>query len=161
MTLDTAAVALRTEEELLIQDAIRQRKRDRSGRFLAGMAVLGVFLGVAGYLMAFHPGTITYGTPGSSSVLLGPLLSVFGFVELLAAALLVVTAVWRARARAAWGDPAPGDCPVCGQAALRQDEVLLREGNTLNTRARGTVIVCGTQDCGYAKAEVVTPGLSR
>ena len=160
MTLHTAAVAPRTEEELLTQEAIRQRKRDRSGRFLGGVAALGVFFGVVGYLMAFHSGTMTYGMPDSSSFPLGPLLSVFGFVELLAAALLLVTAVRHARSRAAWGDPAPGDCPVCGQAGLRQDEVLLREGNTLNTSARGTVIVCGTQDCGYATAEVVAPGLS-
>jgi len=160
MTVHTPAVAPCTDEELLVQEAIRQRKRDRSGGFLGGMVALAAFLGVAGYLMVFHWGVITYGTPDSSSFPLGPVLAVFGIAELMAAALLLVTAVRWARSRPAWGDPAPGDCPLCGQAALRQDEVLLREGNTLNTRARGTVVTCATRDCAYAKAEGDTPSLA-
>jgi hypothetical protein len=160
MTVHTPAVAPRTDEELLIQEAIRLRQRDRSGRFLAGLVALAVFFGVVGYVMAFHSGTITYGTPDSSSFPLGPVLSVFGVVELIAAALLLVIAARQARSHSAWGDPTPGDCPVCGQAALRQDEVILREGNTLNTRAGGTVITCATRDCAYAKAEVATSSLA-
>ncbi len=161
MTVHPAPTAPPTDEELLIQEAIRQRKRHRSGKSLAGAIALAVFFGAVGYLMALHPGTITYGMPDSSPFPLGALISVFGFLELLAAALLVVTAVWRARPRSRWGDPAPGDCPACGKAALRRDDVLLREGNTLNTRARSTVTVCGTPDCPYASAEVATPGLAR
>ncbi|HTU74883.1 MAG TPA: hypothetical protein VMG38_15320 [Trebonia sp.] len=157
MTVPTAAAASPTQEELLVQEAIRQRTRYRSGKSLAALIALAVFLGVAGYLMALHPGTMTYDTPYSSSFPLGALLSVFGFAELLAAVLLVVTAVQLARSGAAWGDPAAGDCPLCGQAALRQDEVLLREGNTLNTRASGTVIACGAPGCGYASAEAAGP----
>jgi hypothetical protein len=158
MTVPTAATAPRTEEELLIQVAIRQRNRDRSGWSLAGLEALAVFFGAVGYLMAFHPGTITYGAPDPSSFPLGAFLSFFGFLELLAAALLVVAIVRRVRSGAAWGNPVPGDCPLCGQAALRQDEVLLRAGNTLNTRASGTVTVCGTPDCRHASAEVARSG---
>jgi hypothetical protein len=158
MTADTAAAEPRTEQELLIQEAVRQRERYRSGKSLATVIALAVFFGVAGYLMALHPGIITYGTPGSSSFPLGAFLSVFGFLELLVAALLVAAAVRLARPRARWGDPAPGQCPACGQAALRQDEVLLRAGTTLNTRARGTVIACSAPDCDHASAEVAGPG---
>jgi hypothetical protein len=158
MTVPTAAAASPTQEELLIQEAIRQRARYRSGKSLAAVTALAVFFGVVGYLMVLHSGMITYGTPDSSPFPLGAVLSAFGLVELVAAALLVATAVQLARLRAAWGDPAPGECPLCGQAALRQDEVLLREGNTLNARARGTVIACATPDCGYGSAEVAETG---
>jgi hypothetical protein len=158
MTVHTAEPAPRTEEELLIQEAIRQRDRDRSGKSLFYMGTLATFFGAVGYLMAFHAGIITYGTPDSNSFPLGTFLSVFGFLELLVAVLLIVTAVRRAWSDASWGDPIPGDCPVCGQAALRRDEVLLREGNTLITRGSGTVIVCGTRDCGHASAEVAGSG---
>jgi hypothetical protein len=157
MTVPTAQTAPSTDEQLLIQQAIRQRQRHRSGKSLAGLLALAVFFAAVGYLMALHPGTITYGTPDSSSFPLGALLSAVGFADLVAAALLVVSAVWRARPGAPWGDPAPGDCPVCGRAALRQDEVLARDGNTLNTAAAGTVIACGTPDCTHARAEVTTP----
>jgi hypothetical protein len=158
MTVSATAISPITDEELLIAEATRQRNRNRSGKSLGGVAALAVFFGAAGYLMAFHPGTITYGTPNSSSFPVGTLLSLLGFAELLAAALLLVTVVRQMRPRA-WGDPAPGECPLCGRAALRQDEVVVREGNTLNTKARGTVTTCGTRDCPHASAEVTAPGL--
>jgi len=160
MTVHTPAVAPPTDEELLISEAVRQRKRDRSGRFLGGVVALAIFFGVAGSLMAFRSGVITYDMPYGSSFPLGPVLSVFGVVELIAAALLLVTAVRLARSPAGPGDPVPGDCPLCGQAALRHEEIVVREGNTLNTRARGTVITCATDDCAYVKAEAATPSLA-
>jgi hypothetical protein len=157
MTVHPAATAPRTEE-LLTHEAVRLRNRDRSGRSQVGLVALAIFFGAVGYLMAFHPGIITYGTPDSSSFPLGAVLSAFGVLELLAAVLLAAAAVRMARPGDPWGDPAPGDCPACGQAALRRDEIVLREGNTLNTRASGTVTLCGTEDCHYASAEVAGPG---
>lgn len=157
MTVHTAAAGPRTDEELLIQEAIRQRDWVRSGKSLGAVIALAVFFGAVGYLMAGHPGIITFGTPYSSSFPLGAFLSAFGVLEIGAAALLLTAAVRLARPRAAWGDPSTGACPVCGQEALRQDEVLLREGNTLNTRASGRVIICGTPDCRHASAGVAGP----
>jgi hypothetical protein len=161
MTVHTEAPAPRTEEELLIQEAIRQRDRDRSGKSQGYAVALAIFFGAVGYLMAFHSGIITYGTPDSNSFPLGTFLSVFGFLELLAAAALAAAAIRWAWPQAGWGDPVPGDCPVCGQAALRRDEVRVRDGNTLITRASGTVIVCAAADCPHARAEVATPATAR
>ena len=138
------------DDELLIQEAIRQRGLHRSGKSLVGTLALAVCFGAVGYVLAFHPGVITYSMPYSNSFPLGGVLVVWGILTFLIAGVFLANAVSGARPRAPWGDPAPGDCPVCGEPALRQDGMLLRDGPTLKTAASGTVTLCETPGCPYA-----------
>ncbi len=141
-----------TGDALLIREAIRERRLHRSGRSLGGALALAVFFGAAGYLLSFHPGVITYNTPYSSGFPLRTVLVISGIFAFLVAVLFLADAVSGARPRAPWGDPVPGECPVCGEPALRQEGILLREGRTLKTAASGTVTLCETHSCPYAAA---------
>ena len=151
MTTPTATI-MPTGDDLLIREAIRQRRMHRSGKSLGGALVLAAFFGAAGYALAFHSGAITYSMPYRSGFPLGAILVICGILAFLVAGLFVADAVSGARPRAPWGDPVPGDCPVCGQPALRQDGILLREGRTLKTAASGTVTLCETPSCPHAVA---------
>jgi hypothetical protein len=141
-----------TGDDLLIREAIRQRRLHRSGKSLGGALALAAFFGAAGYVLAFHPGVITYSMPYRSGFPLGAILVTCGILAVLAAVLFVADAVSGARPHAPWGDAVPGDCPVCGRPALRQDGILLREGRTLKTAASGIVTLCETPSCPHAVA---------
>jgi hypothetical protein len=145
------------DEDLLIRAAIRQRHLRRTGWSLAGALGLAVFFGAVGYTLALHPGVISANVPYSGG-LLQPVLVAIGVVACLISVLFILAAASGARPRTPWGDPLPGDCPTCGKAALRQDEVVVREAGGLTTIARGTVTLCQTADCDYAAATVITPG---
>jgi hypothetical protein len=155
MTAPTMTTTLSTDDdELLIEEARRQRRSRRSGRLLAGLLALAVSLGAAGFLMAVHPGAITYSTPYSSSFPLGGLLSVFGGLSFVLA-IIFLLGVARGWPRGPWGDPAPGECPACGHPALRQDDIVLWAGaNTLKAMASGTVTLCETPGCPHATARL-------
>jgi hypothetical protein len=150
MTAPSATTTALTGDELLIQEAIRQRGLYRSGKSLVGTLALAAFFGAVGYVLAFHSGVITYSMPYSSSFPLGAVLVALGILVFPIAVVFLANAVSGARPRAPWGDPASGDCPVCGEPALRQDDMLLRDGLTLKTAASGTVTLCGTPGCPYA-----------
>ena len=153
MTVSAASTAPPTDEELLIQEALRQRRRQRTGRSLAGALALAIFFAVAGFLLAAHPGVVTYGMPYAFSPnFLGPVLTAFGVVALLIAASFLLIAVSGALPGEAWGEPAPGDCPACDQAARRSAEVTVWAASTLNVVASGTVTLCATPDCPHATA---------
>jgi len=153
MTVSAASTAPPMDEELLIQEALRQRRRQRTGMSLAGALALAVFFAAVGFLLAAHPGAITIGLPYPFSPdFLGPVLTAFGVIALLIAASFVVTAVSGPRPRDPWGEPAPGDCPACGQPALRSGEVTVWEASTLLAVASGTVTLCGTPGCPHATA---------
>jgi len=142
-----------TSDDLLIREAIRQRQSHRSGKSLAGAIALAVFFAVVGYVLAFRPGLINNNMPYPDSFPLGAVLTVLGILVLLVAAVFVAFAVRGARPRAPWGDPVDGDCPVCGEAALRQDAILLREKGTLVTMAAGTVTLCDSPGCPHAAVQ--------
>jgi hypothetical protein len=153
MTVSAAPAAPATDEDLLIQEALRQRRRQRTGMSLAGALALAVFFAVAGFVLAAHPGVVTYGMPYPFSPnFLGPVLTACGVVALLIAASFVVTAVSGALPGEAWGEPLPGDCPACGQPALRSAEVTVWEASTLQVVASGTVTLCESPDCPHATA---------
>ena len=137
-------------DDLLIQEAIRQRQRHRSGKSLSIVLTLAVFLGGVGYLLAFRSDVINYGMPYPSGFPLGAVLVILGVLVFAVALVFVANAVSGARPGVPWGDPAPGDCPVCGKQGLRQDGILLREGGTLKMAASGTVTLCDTPDCPHA-----------
>lgn len=153
MTVPAAPTAPPTDEELLIQEALRQRRRQRTGMSLAGALALAVFFAAVGFLLAAHPGAITFGLPYSFSPdFLGPVLTAFGVVALLIAASFLVTALSGAGPRDPWGEPVSGDCPACGQPALRSGEVTRWEASTLKVAASGTVTLCETPCCPHATA---------
>jgi hypothetical protein len=145
-----SATTMPTGDDLLIQEAIKHRHLHRSGRSLGGALALVGFFGAAGYLLAFHPGVIIYSMPYPSGFPLRAVLVGCGILAFLVAVLFLADAVSGARPRAPWGDPVSGDCPVCGEPALRQDGILLREGRTLKTAASGIVTLCETPSCPYA-----------
>jgi hypothetical protein len=153
VTTPSATTVALTDDELLIQEAIRRRGLHRSGKSLVGTLASAVFFGAVGYVMAFHSGVITYSMPYPSSFPLGAVLVALGILAFLIAVVFLANAVSGARPRAPWGDPASGDCPVCGEPALREDGVLLRDGLTLKTAASGTVTLCETPSCPYAAAK--------
>jgi hypothetical protein len=164
MTVSAAPTAPPTDEELLIQEALRQRRRQRTGRSLAGALVLAAFFLVVGFLLAVYPGLVTYGVPYSFGVATWTLPSSFspsvltavlmacGGVALITGASFLAVAVSGFQPRAPWGDPTPGDCPACGRPGLRSGEVTVWEASTLNVVATGTVTLCETPGCPHASA---------
>jgi hypothetical protein len=153
MTTPSAETTAPAGDDLLIQEAIRRRRARRSGRSLAGALARAVFFGGVGFTLAFHSGVITYSLPFSSGFPLSAVLVVLGVLALAVAVVFAASAVPAARRRAPWGDPAPGECPVCGEDALRQDDTRLWDDSTLRTVATGTVTLCGTPDCPYAAVQ--------
>ncbi len=145
-----SATAVPTGEDQLIHEAIRQRRLHHSGRSLGGALALAVFFAAVGYVLAFHSGVITYSMPYSSGFPLGAVLVVAGIIAFLVAVVFLAGAVSGARPRAPWADPVTGDCPVCGEPALRQEAIVVREGGTMRTAASGTVTLCETPGCSYA-----------
>ena len=155
-----------TDEELLIREAIRLRGRLRTGKSLAGALVLAIFFLVVGFMLAVYPGLVTYSVPYSFGVptytlpssfspgVLTAVLMACGGVALIAGASFLVAAVSGFKPGAPWADPAPGDCPACGQPALRSGEVIRWEANTLREVCRGTVTLCETPGCPHASASV-------
>lgn len=166
MTASHAGTTSAMDEELLIQEAVRLRRRQHTGRSLAGAIVLAAFFLAVGFLLVVHPGLVTYGVPYSFGVPTWTLPSSFspaelttvlmacGGVALIAGASFLVAAVSRFQPGAPWGDRAAGDCPACGQQALRSSEVIRWEDNTLKEVCRGTVTLCETPGCPHAAASV-------
>jgi hypothetical protein len=142
-----------TSDDLLIREAIRQRQSHRSGKSLAGTLALAVFFAVVGYVLAFRPGLINNNMPYPDGFPLDAVLVICGVLVLLVAAVFLANAVRGARPRAPWGDPVAGDCPVCGEPALRQNAILLREEGTLVTTASGAVTLCESPGCPHAVVE--------
>jgi len=157
MTASSPTAALPVDEDLLIREAIRQRRLRRTGRSLTGTLALAAFFAAIGYTLVFHPGVISANVPYSNGFL-QPVLVVIGGVSCLISVLFIIGAASGARPRTPWGDPVPGDCPTCGQPALRQDEAILREAGGLAAAVRGTVTLCQAPDCDYAAATVITAG---
>jgi len=137
-------------DDLLIREAIRQRKSHRSGKSLAGTLALAAFFAAVGYVLAFRPGLINNNMPYPDGFPLNAVLAACGVLVLLVAAVFLANAVRGARPRAPWGDPVAGDCPVCSEPALRQDAILLREEGTLVATASGTVTLCESPGCPHA-----------
>ena len=96
MTAPSTSTTVPMDEELLIQEAIRQRRFRRSRKSLAGAAMMVVLFGAVGFLLVVHPGVITGNVPYSDGFL-QPVLIVIGVAAFLVAALLVVGTVSGAR----------------------------------------------------------------
>ena len=147
------------DEQLLIGDAKKQRRRQRSGvNFIITLAVAAV-LGVVGWLVTFQVRPFVKSIPflplGSvTTFLLYVGLAAFGL-----AALCVLGAWLFAKPGKPWGDPLVGACPRCGNWTLRQraiEHYALQPGN-LRHYIKGVVTLCTTKGCEHATAKVTSP----
>ncbi len=152
-----------TDEDLLIDDAISQRKSHQRGHnLLATLAVAAVFAALGWFLVFWL-------RPLIKSIPLLPLgsvttsLLIIGLIAFAIAALLVAGAVFVANPWSRWGDAATGTCPLCGNRSLRQETVEhagWEDGKPeagVQQGPRGVVTLCGTRGCPYAVAKVTTP----
>jgi hypothetical protein len=149
-----------TDEDVLIDEAISQRKAHKRGHnLLATLAVAAIFAAVGWFLVFWL-------RPLVKSIPLLPLGSV-------TAGLLVVGIIAFAGAFVAanpwsrWGESAPGSCPLCGKRSLRRETVEhanWEEGKPeagVRRGPKGVVTLCETPNCPYAIVKVTTPSPQR
>ena len=147
------------DERLLIDDARKQRNRQRSGfNFIITLAVAAVLV-VLGWLVIFQVRPLVKSIPflplGSvTSFLLYAGLAAFGL-----AALCVLGAWLFAKPGKTWGDPLVGACPKCGNWTLRQRTIehYTEEPGNLRHYIKGVVTLCVTKKCDHATAKVTSP----
>jgi hypothetical protein len=152
-----------TDEDLLIDAAIGQRKSHKRGADLLAPVILAAVLAAVGWFLVF------WLRPLIKSIWFLPLgtvtttLLVIGLIAFAIAGLLMAGALFFANPLSRWGDAVPGTCPVCGKRALRQEKVEYtgwKDGHPeagLKKGPRGIVTLCGTRGCRYAAATVTTP----
>jgi hypothetical protein len=148
------------DEDLLIEDAIGQRKSQKRGYNLFAMLSVAAVFAAVGWLLVF------WLRPMIKSIPLLPLgsvttsLLVGGVIAFAIAGLLIAGAYFAANPWARWGDAVSGTCPLCGKRSLRQEKVehaAWQEGHPeagIKKGPRGIVTLCETPGCGYATAKV-------
>src|SRR5260221_1281418 len=147
------------DERRLIDDARKQRNRQRSGfNFITTLAVAAL-LAVLGCLVIFQVRPFVKSIPflplGSvTSFLLYAGLAAFGI-----AALCVLGAWLFAKPGKTWGDPLVGACPKCGNWTLRHRTIehYTDEPGNLKHYLKGVVTLCTTKGCNHATAKVTSP----
>jgi hypothetical protein len=152
-----------TDEDLLIDDAIGQRKSHRRGSNLLATLILAAVFAALGWFLVFWLRPLIKSVPflPLGSVTTGVL--VVGLIAFAIAALLIAGAVLFANPWARWGDSIPGTCPLCGKRTLRQEKVehsSWEDGNPtagVKKGPRGIVTLCSTPGCPYAVAKVTSP----
>ena len=157
----------KTDEDLLIDDAISQRKYHKRGyNLLATLSVAAIFAAIGWFLLFWlRPLVKSVWFLPLGSVTTG--LLIIGIIAFAIAGLLVVGALFATNPFARWGDAFPGKCPLCGKRSLRQDKVEHMWGSKdgapdLENRVpKGIVTLCETPGCLYATATVTTPGKFR
>jgi hypothetical protein len=148
-----------SDEELLTQAALKQRRARRSGRNLIITLAAAVACAAIGWAVLFQL------RPLIKSIPLLPLGSVttallwIGIAAFGAAALLVAGGWIFGRPGKPWGKEMPGVCPKCENLTLREAavEAEKRDGANLNVGPRGIVILCETRRCDYSSVKVTTP----
>jgi hypothetical protein len=152
-----------TDEDLLIDAAISQRKsHKRGGGLLATLALAAVFA-AAGWFLLFWLRPLIKSIPLLPLGTVTTSLLIVGIIAFAIAGLLIAGALLFANPLARWGDAAPGTCPLCGKRALRQEKVeyaAWEEGHPeagIKKGPRGIVTLCETRGCPYTAATVTTP----
>jgi hypothetical protein len=152
-----------TDENLLIDEAVRQRKSHKRGTNLLATLTLAAVFAAVGWFLVFWLRPLIKSIPllPVGSVTTG--LLVIGLIAFAVAGLLLAGAFFFANPLARWGDPVPGACPRCGKRALRQEKVEYAGWEDGHPEAgvkkgpRGIVTLCETRGCTYAAATVTTP----
>ena len=155
-----------TDEDLLIDAAVSQRKsHKRGGNLLATLTLAAVFAAV-GWFLVFWLRPLIKSIPFLPLGTVTTTLLVVGVIAFAIAGLLVAGAVFFANPLTRWGDAVPGTCPRCGKRALRQEKVEYagwEEGRPeagIKKGPRGIVTLCETRGCTYAAATVTASGAS-
>jgi hypothetical protein len=148
-----------SDEELLIQVALKQRRARRSGRSLIITLAAAVACAVIGWAVLFQLRPLIKSIP---FLPLGGVLTALLWTGITAFALagLLVAGGWIfARPGRPWGKELPGVCPRCENLSLRESQVEaeVRDAARFNVGPRGMVILCETRRCDYASARVTTP----
>jgi hypothetical protein len=152
-----------TDEDLLIDAAISQRKsHKRGGNLLATLTVAAV-LAAVGWFLVFWLRPLIKSIPFLPMGTVTTSLLIIGVIAFAIAGLLTAGALFFANPLARWGDAVPGTCPRCGKRALRQEKVEYTgwdDGHPedgIRKGPRGIVTLCETPGCPYATATVTTP----
>jgi hypothetical protein len=155
-----------TDEDLLIDAAVSQRKSHKRGANLLATFTLAAVFAAVGWFLLFWLRPLIKSIPFLPLGTVTTTLLVVGVIAFAIAGLLVAGAVFFANPLARWGDSVPGTCPRCGNRTLRQEKVEYsgwEEGRPeagIKKGPRGIVTLCETRGCGYAAATVTTPGAS-
>jgi len=151
-----------TDEDLLIDTAISERKsHKRGGNLFATLTLAAVFAAV-GWFLVFWLRPIIKSIPFLPLGTVTTTLLITGLIAFAVAGLLLAGALFFANPLARWGDAAPGTCPLCGKRSLRQDKIEYagwEEGHPeagIKKGPRGIVTLCETRGCRYAAATVTT-----
>jgi hypothetical protein len=131
------------DEGLLIQEANKQRQRQRAGKpMMLQVALVLVFL-VIGCWLVFGLRLV----PVLHYVALA-----VGIIAFAIAWFLVLGAV-KLNPFARWGNAVPGSCPWCGRPELREhDTIHFAAKGSGQSAVRGAVTLCAA-DCGYAAVQ--------
>jgi len=152
-----------TDEDLLIDDAIGQRKSHRRGSNLPVTLILAAVFAAVGWFLVFWLRPLIKSVPFLPLGSVTNSLLLFGIIAFAIAGLLIAGAVFLASPWARWGDAIPGTCPLCGKRSLRQEKVehaAWEDGHPedgVKKGPRGIVTLCATPGCPYAIAKVTTP----
>lgn len=152
-----------TDEDLLIDDAISQRKSQKRGYNLLATLTLAAIFAVAGWSLVFWLRPLVKSIPFLPLGAVTTSLLVLGVIAFAIAGLLVAGALFVASPWARWGEAVPGACPLCGRRTLRQEMVehaAWEDGHPeagIKKGPRGIVTLCETPGCPYATARVTTP----
>ena len=152
-----------TDEDLLIEDAISQRKSQKRGYNLLATLALAAILAAIGWFLVFWLRPLIKSIPLLPLGTVTTSLLVIGLIAFAVAGLLIAGSFFVANPWARWGDAVSGTCPLCGRRSLRQDKVehaSWEEGHPeagIKKGPRGIVTLCETPGCAYATAKVTTP----
>jgi hypothetical protein len=148
-----------SDEELLLQMALKQRQARRSGRTLIITLAAAVASAVIGWAVLFQLRPLIKSIPLLPLGTVTTALLWIGIAAFAAAALLVAGGWLFARPGKPWGKEMPGVCPRCENLTLREAavEVEKRDAANFNVGPRGIVILCDTRRCDYSSVKVTTP----
>jgi len=152
-----------TDEDLLIDDAISQRKSHQRGYNLFATLSLAAVFAAVGWILAFWLRRIVKSIPLLPLGMVTNGLLILGIIAFVIAGVLVAGAFFAANPWSRWGDAASGTCPLCGKRSLRHETIehaAWEEGHPeagIKKGPRGVVTLCETPGCPYATAKVTTP----
>jgi len=152
-----------TDEDLLIDDAIGQRKSHKRGSNLVATLTLAAVFAAVGWFLVFWLRPLIKSVPFLPLGSVTTSLLVIGVIAFAIAGLLIAGALFFAGPWTRWGDAIPGTCPLCGKRSLRQEKVehsSWEDGHPeagIKKGPRGIVTLCDTPRCPYATVKVTTP----